>query len=262
MVGSELLQTGQFSEAIEPEAGEARRRADGRPATRICSEGLLPGGGLGPTARQLEVSFSAGGELGGGAGLCRVRTQGERERRLLSDRGFRVLSEAPSARACLESVERRRLGNWVEAVAPLPAVAEVERSPEGALQGAVVCGVNHSCGRPSAFLGPVMESHGPGVRRETGHRLAAPRSGYRPGQVLARASSEPSRGPGERPPFSTYLDSRVQADDVKPGRQTVGDENRAGLAITGAQKVITAREHGYPTPETRTPEVEACRLPA
>jgi len=81
MVGTELLETGQLSAAIERVAGEVKFKPTDLAARTFYFELLCLNGDLDRAAKQLEVLAAAKGELFGGTGIYLGALQAERERR-------------------------------------------------------------------------------------------------------------------------------------------------------------------------------------
>src|SRR5436305_15293024 len=105
MVGAELLQTGQLSEAIERVAGEVRAKPGDLAARTFYFELLSLNGVLDRAAKQLDVLAGMTGELSAGAHIYVGAIQAEKERRLFFHGGPRprVLCDPSYASSYLEA---------------------------------------------------------------------------------------------------------------------------------------------------------------
>src|SRR5450755_4498335 len=107
MVGTELLETGQLSIAIERVAGEVKTRPTDLAARTCYFELLCLNGDLERAGKQLEVLAASNVEMTGGASVYHGAIQAEKERRQFFHGGPRprVLDDPPYANAQLEAVE-------------------------------------------------------------------------------------------------------------------------------------------------------------
>src|SRR5580704_19150602 len=107
MVGTELLETGQLSAAIERVAGEVRFKPSDLAARTFYFELLCLNGDLERAGKQLEVLATSNAEMIGGAGMYLGAIQAEKERRRFFHGGPRprVIDDSPYADAQLEAVE-------------------------------------------------------------------------------------------------------------------------------------------------------------
>lgn len=264
MVGAEL-DTGQLSKAIERVAGELKAKPGDLAARTFYFELLSLNGDLDRVAKQLEVLAAATPEGGMGAALYLGALQAEKERRQFFHGGPRprVLSEPPYANAYLEAVEHHTAGNSAAAATLLEAAAADEPSLRGTLNGAEIHELRDSHDLLGPFLEVVMEKHYAWVPWEAIRSLAIPEPRYLRDTVWAPASLALHSGDqGEVLVFSLYVDSYLQAEDVKLGRRTVWETNPAGFTVAYGQKVVAAGDRDCPILEIRTLEVEACRLSA
>jgi len=265
MVGKELLETGQLSKAIERAAGEVKAKPGDPAARTFYFELLTLNGDLDRAAKQLEVLATASGELGTGAGAYLGAIQAERERRQFFHGGPRprVLGEAAYARGYLEAVEHCAAGDSAAALGLLEAAVEGQPSLRATLNGTEIHELSDSHDLLGPFLEVVMEDHYAWVPWEAIQSLAIPEPRYLRDTVWAPASLKLHSGDqGEVLVFALYVDSHLQADDVKLGRRTVWEANPAGFTVGYGQKVIAAGDRDCPILELRTLEVEACRLAA
>jgi type VI secretion system protein ImpE len=142
-------------------------------------------------------------------------------------------------------------------------MAEEERSLRGTLNGTEFQELSDSHDLLTPFLELVMENHYAWVPWEAIRSLTIPEPRYLRDTVWAPASLQLHSGDhGEVLLFALYVDSHLQADDVKLGRRTVWEQNPAGFTVAYGQKVIAADDRDCPILEIRTLEVEACRIAA
>ena len=265
MVGAELLQTGQLSEAIERVAGEVKAKP-GDPAARTFYFELLSlNGDLDRAAKQLDALAGTMGELGSGTHLYLGAIEAEKERRRFFHGGPRprLLGEVSYAQVYLQAVEHFAAGSSEAAASLLETAAEEERPLRGKLNGADIQELNDSHDLLAPFLEVVMESHYAWVPWTAIQSLEIPLPKYLRDTIWTPASLTLHSGDhGEVLVFSLYVDSHQQPDDIKLGRRTVWDTNPAGFTVAYGQKVIAAGDRDCPILELRTLEVEACRLAA
>jgi type VI secretion system protein ImpE len=265
MVGTELLETGQLAQAIERVAGELKAKPGDLAARTFYFELLSLNGDLDRASKQLEVLAAATGELGGGASVYLGAIQAEKERRQFFHTGPRprVIGEPSYAKSYLEAVEHHAAGNSAAAATLLETAAQEERSLRGTLNGTEIHELSDSHDLLGPFLEVVMENHYAWVPWETIQSLAIPEPRHLRDTVWAPASLTLHSGDhGEVLVFSLYVDSHLQANDLKLGRRTVWEANPAGFTVAYGQKVIAAGDRDCPILEMRTLEVEACRLAA
>lgn len=263
MVGSELLETGRLLEAIERVAGEVRAKPSDSAARTYYFELLSLNGDLDRAAKQLEVLAGATGELDAGTSLYAGAIEAEKERRLFFHGGPRprLLAEPAYARAHLEAVEHYAAGDSKAALAHLQEAEEC--SLRGTLNGSEFQELNDSHDLLGPFLELVIENHYAWVPWEAIQSLAIPAPKYLRDTVWTPASLKLHSGDhGDVLLFSLYVDSHLQADDLKLGRRTVWDQNPAGFTVAYGQKVIASGDRDWPILEVRSLEVEACRLAA
>jgi len=107
MVGTELLETGQLSVAIERVAGEVKAKPTDLAARTFYFELLCLNGDLERAGKQLEVLAASHVEMAGGAGVYLGAIKAEKERRHFFHGGPRprVLDHPPYATAQLEAVK-------------------------------------------------------------------------------------------------------------------------------------------------------------
>jgi len=262
MVGRDLLNTGQLSEAIERVTGEVKAKP-GDPAARTFYFELLSlSGDLERATKQLEVL--ANSDWGSGAALYLGAIQAEKERRQFFHRGPRprVLCETSYANIYLEAVEHYTAGDSAAAAALL------EGAPERALRGKMnntdIAELSDSHDLLAPFLEVVMENHYAWVPWEAIQSLTIPEPRYLRDTLWAPASVTLHSGDhGEVLVFALYVDSHLQQEEeVKLGRRTIWETNPAGFTVAYGQKVISVGDIDCSILEMRTLEVEACRLAA
>jgi type VI secretion system protein ImpE len=265
MVGNEMLEAGQLAQAIERLAGEVKAKP-GDPAARTFYFELLSlNGDLERAAKQLQVLASATGEWGTGAALYLGAIQAETERRRFFHGGPRprTLSAPSYATKYLEAVERYAAGDVAGAAGLLEAATADERSLRGRLNGSEIHDLHDSHDLLGPFLEVIMDGHYAWIPWEAIQSLAVPEPRYLRDTVWTPASLALHSGDhGEVLIFSLYVDSHLQADDIKLGRRTVWETNPAGFTLAYGQKVITTGDQDCPILEMRTLEVEACPLAA
>jgi type VI secretion system protein ImpE len=262
MIGTELLEAGRLSEAIERLAGEVRAKP-GDPVPRtFYFELLCLAGELDRARKQLEV-VAESGTWGSGADIYKGALVAESERRQFFHGGPRphVLGSPAYASVYLEAVEHYAAGN-ASATAELLEKAN-DRLLHGTLNGAEIQELTDSHDLLGPFLEVIMENHYAWVPWEAVQSLVIPEPRYLRDTIWAPASlTLHSGGQGEVLVFALYPDSHLQAEDIKLGRRTIWETNPAGFTIAYGQKVIATGEHDIPILEMRTLEVEACPLAA
>ena len=114
MVGTELLETGQLSTAIERVAGEVKAKPTDLTARTFYFELLCLNGDLDRAARQLEALAASNLELCGGVGLYLGAIKAERDRRKFFHGGPppTVLDHSPFTEAYLEAVKKYAAGDY------------------------------------------------------------------------------------------------------------------------------------------------------
>ena len=265
MIGTDLLEAGRLSEAIERVAGEVKAKPVDLAARTFYFELLLLAGDLDRAAKQLEVLANASAALVGGAGLYLGAIQAERERRQFFHGGPRpkLLCEAPYSAMYMEAIMHHAAGNSTAAMEQLQAAMDLELALHGTLNHGEVHGVNDSNDLLGPFLEVVMEHHCAWVPWEAIQSLTIPQPRYLRDTVWTPASLALHSGDhGEVLLFSLYVDSHLRDDEIKLGRRTVWEQSDAGFTVAFGQKVIATDDHDWPILEIRNLEVEACRLAA
>jgi len=264
MVGAELLKTGQLSDAIERVAAIVRNKPNDSTARIFYFELLSLSGDLDRAFKQLEV-LGATEELGGGTHFYLGAVQAEKERRTFFHGGARprILSEPAYAKSYLEAIEHCISGNSSAAASLLEIAAEDKRPLRGKLNGADIEELTDSNDLLGPFVEAVIESHYAWVPWEAIRSLTIPEPRYLRDTIWVPASLKLHSGDcGEILLFSLYVDSHLQADEVKLGRRTVWETNPSGFTVAYGQKVVSAGDNDYAILEVRTLEVEACQLAA
>ncbi|MBZ5653775.1 MAG: tetratricopeptide repeat protein [Acidobacteriia bacterium] len=259
MVGTELLEAGQLTGAIERAAAEVKAKPGDPAARTFYFELLCLNGDLDRAAKQLDVLASATGELGSGVNIYLGAIQAEKERRRFFHRGPRphVVGAPPYANAYLEAVEHYAAGNLSAAANLLEKAAEDERSLRGTLNGAEIHELSDSNDLLAPFLEVIMDGHYSWVPWEAIQSLSVPEPRYLRDLVWAPASMTLHSGDrGEVLVYSLYVDSHLQEDDVKLGRRTIWSADRTEFTIAYGQKVITSGDTDCPILEIRALEVE------
>jgi len=265
MVGADLLQTGQLSEAIERVAGEVKAKPSDLAARTFYFELLSLSGDLESDGHQLDVLSGVRGELGGGAHIYAGAIQAEKERRQFFHGGPRprVLSEPPYAGSYLQAIEHHAAGEAPAAACLLEAAAETDRVLRGKLNGSEIRELSDSHELLGPFLEVVMENHYAWIPWEAIQSLSIPEPRFLRDTIWSPASLTLHSGDhGDVLVFSLYVDSHLQADDIKLGRRTIWDTKDAGFTIAYGQKVIASDDRDCPILEIRNLEVEACRIAA
>jgi type VI secretion system protein ImpE len=265
MVGADLLQTGQLSEAIERVAGEVRAKPSDVAARTFYFELLSLSGDLERAAKQLEVLSGLAGELGGGAHIYAGAIQAEKERRQFFYGGPRpkVFCEPSYASSYLEAIEHYAAGDVPAAATLLEAAAETDRALHGRLNGIEIRELADSNDLLAPFLEVVMENHYAWIPWEAIQSLTVPEPKFLRDTIWSPASLTLHSGDhGDVLIISLYVDSYLKADDIKLGRRTIWDTNDAGFTVAYGQKVIASGDRDCPILEMRNLEVEACRIAA
>jgi len=264
MVGKELLNTGQLAEAIERVAGEVKAKP-GDPAARTFYFELLSlSGDLDRAAKELDVLAIMTGELGGGASVYLGAIQAEKERRAFFRGGPRprVLGPPPHAENYLQAWEHFAAGD-PEAAGGLEGAEVKNGSLRGLLNGEPIQDLRDSNDLLGPFAEAVVDGHYVWVPWEAIQSLNIPEPRYLRDTMWTPASLSLHSGDhGEVLIFSLYVESHLQANDIKLGRRTIWEPTPAGLTIAFGQKVLAAGERDYSILEIRTLEVEACQLAA
>lgn len=264
MVGSELLETGRLSEAIERVAAEVKAKPTDA-ATRIFYFELLAlNGDLDRAEKQLAVLAESTGELDTGVGIYVGAIQAERERRQFFHAGPRprVLADPAYANAYLEAIEHYAQGSSEEALTRLQEAA-AERPIRGLLNGSEVHELNDSTDLLSPFLELIVDNHYAWAPWDAIQSLTIAEPKYLRDTLWTPASLKMHSGDqGEVLLFSLYVDSHLQADDLKLGHRTEWDQTPAGFTIAYGQKVVASGDRDWPILEIRSLEVEACQIAA
>jgi type VI secretion system protein ImpE len=265
MVGKELLEAGQLSDAIERAAGNVKAKPGDPAARTFYFELLALNGDLDRAAKQLEVLATANVEWATGVGVYLGAIAAEKERRQFFHGGPRprVLAETPYTTSYLQAVEHYAAGNPEAARGLLEAAVESAPALRGTLNGAEIQDLSDSHDLLGPFLEAVMEDHYTWVPWEAVQSLTIPEPRFLRDTVWTPASLTLHSGDhGEVLIFSLYVDSHLRDDDIKLGRRTVWDTTPSGFTLAYGQKVIVAGDRDCPILEMRTLEVEACRLAA
>jgi type VI secretion system protein ImpE len=261
MVGTELLETGQLSAAIERVAGEVKAKPTDFTARTFYFELLCLTGDLDRAGKQLEVLATSNGELLGGAWIYRGAIQAETERRRFFHGGPRprVLDEIPGTKLHLEAIEHYAAGNFPAAAALLETASEQSEPLHGTLNGSRFDELSDT----SDLLGPVLEvamdGHYAWIPWQAIDLLSIPEPKYLRDTVWSPATlALHSGGHGEVLVFSLYVDSHLQEADLKLGRRTVWSADATEFTVAYGQKVISTGETDCPILQVRTLEVERC----
>ena len=259
MVGTELLETGQLSAAIERVAGEVKFKPTDLAARTFYFELLCLNGDLDRAAKQLEVLAAAKGELFGGTGIYLGALQAERERRRFFHGGPkpRTVDETAYANVQLKAVEHYAAGDFPAAARLLHAAIEKRGPLGGTLNGTRIDELSDTSDLLGPFLEIVMDGHYAWIPWEAIQSLTIPEPRYLRDTVWSPASLTLHSGAqGEVLVFSLYVDSHLQEDDVKLGRRTVWSADQTEFTVAYGQKVITTGETDCAISELRTLEVE------
>jgi type VI secretion system protein ImpE len=260
MAGIELLKTGPLSAAIKQVADGVREKPADLAARTFYFELLCVNGDLDRAAKQLDVLGAANPELGVGIYLGALRA--ERERRAFFHGGPRprILGESVHASAHLEAVEHYAAGNFAAAAKLLQDSAEERASPRATLNGNPVTGICDSSDLLGPFLEVVMDGHYAWIPWRDIRSLSLPGPKYLRDTVWLPVSLElASGGHGEALVFSLYVDSQLQADELKLGHETIWLTDPMEFTVGYGQKVIATDQADYPLLEIRTLEVEPCQ---
>ena len=260
MVGSELLETGQLSKAIERVAEEVKAKPADPAARTFYFELLSLNGDLERAVRQLEILATLNGEWQSGAALYQGAIVAEQERRKFFSGGPRpqLLSEPQYAKSYLEAVEHYAAGNPAASAELLESAAEDGRGLRGSLNGIEINELSDSHDLLAPFLEVVMENHYAWVPWESIQSLNVPQPRYLRDTIWAPASLQLHSGDhGEVLIFALYPGSYQHADDIKLGRRTEWDTT-SGFTLAYGQKVVSADDNDYPILELRDLEVEPC----
>jgi type VI secretion system protein ImpE len=261
MVGSELLETGQLSAAIERVAGEVKFKPSDLAARTFYFELLCLNGDLDRAVKQLEVLATANGELFGGTGIYLGAIQAERERRRFFHGGPRprMLDQSPYANPQLKAVELYAARDFPAAAKSLEAAIEKRNPLRGTLNGVRIDELSDTSDLLGPFLEIVMDGHYAWIPWESIQSLAIPEPRYLRDTVWSPASlSLHSGAQGEVLVFSLYVDSHLQENDLKLGRRTIWSADQTEFTLAYGQKVITTGETDFAISEVRTLEVERC----
>ena len=261
MVGTELLESGQLSAAIERVAGEVKFKPTDLAARTFYFELLCLNGDLDRAAKQLDVLTVANGDLGLGVNIYLGAIQAERERRRFFHGGARprTLDETPCLNDQLKAVECYSAGDFPAAAMLLQSAIEKRIPLRGTLNGAPIDELSDTSDLLGPFLEIVMEGHYAWIPWEAIQSLSIPEPRYLRDTVWSPASLGLHSGAqGEVLVFSLYVDSHLQENDLKLGRRTVWSADQTEFTVAYGQKVITTGETDCAVSEVRTLEVEPC----
>jgi type VI secretion system protein ImpE len=261
MVGTELLETGQLSAAIERVAGEVRFKPSDLAARTFYFELLCLKGDLDRAAKQLDVLASASGQVLGGTGIYLGAIQAEKERRLFFHGGPRprTIDETAYTTAQLKAVELYAAGDFPGAAGLLQAAIEKRDPLRGILNGTRFDELSDSCDLLGPFLEIVMDGHYAWIPWEAIQSLTIPEPRYLRDTVWSPATLALHSGAqGEVLVFSLYVDSYLQDDGLKLGRRTIWSADQSEFTVAYGQKVITTGETDCAISEVRALGVERC----
>jgi type VI secretion system protein ImpE len=260
MAGLELLEAGPLSAAIKQLADQVRAKPADVAARTFYFELLCLNGDLDRAARQLEVLGATDPQLG--VGIYFGALEAERERRKFFHGGPRprILGHTTRAPAYLEAVEYYAAGNFPGAAKLLQDAAEEPGSFCGTLNGNHVTGLSDTSDLLGPFLEIVMDGHYTWVQWDELQSLSVPEPRYLRDTVWLPVSLElASGGHGEALVFSLYVDSQLQADELKLGHKTIWLSDPMEFTVAYGQKVIATDQADYALMEMRMLEVEPCR---
>ncbi|HTT22304.1 MAG TPA: type VI secretion system accessory protein TagJ [Candidatus Sulfotelmatobacter sp.] len=262
MVGTELLETGQLSTAIERVAGEVKVKPTDLTARTFYFELLCLAGDLDRAAKQLDVLAASDLEMCGRVGPYLGAIQAERERRRFFHGGPRppVMGETPYTAAYLEAVENYAAGDFATANTLLENAVEQRRSLRGTLNGAAFEELSDTADLLAPFLEIVIDGHYTWVPWQAIQSLSIPEPKNLRDMVWSPCSlSLHSGSHGEALVFSLYVDSHLDGeDDVRLGRRTIWSADQTGFTVAYGQKMISADDVDHPLLEVRQLEVEPC----
>jgi type VI secretion system protein ImpE len=261
MVGTELLETGQLSVAIERVAGEVKAKPTDLAARTFYFELLCLNGDLERAGKQLEVLGASNAEMIGGASIYLGAIQAEKERRQFFHGGPRprVLDEPPYAKAQLEAVEHYAAGDSASAARLLQTALERQGELRGTLNGKQIDELTDTNDLVGPFLEVVMDGHYTWIPWGSLQLLSIAQPQYLRDTMWAPATLALHSGAhGEVLVFSLYVDSHLQADDVKLGRRTIWPVDASEFTLAYGQKVVASGEIDCPLLQVRTLEVASC----
>jgi type VI secretion system protein ImpE len=261
MVGTELLETGQLSVAIERVAGEVKARPTDFAARTFYFELLCLNGDLERAGKQLEVLGASNAEMIGGASIYLGAIQAEKERRQFFHGGPRprVLDEPPYATAQLEAVEHYAAGDSSSAARLLQTALEQQGELRGTLNGTQIDELTDTNDLLGPFLEVVMDGHYTWIPWASLQLLSISEPKYLRDTVWAPATLALHSGAhGEVLVFSLYVDSHLHPDDVKLGRRTIWPVDASEFTLAYGQKVVASGEIDSPLLQLRTLEVASC----
>jgi type VI secretion system protein ImpE len=261
MVGTELLQTGQLSVAIERVAGEVKAKPADLAARTFYFELLCLNGDLERAGKQLEVLAASNVEMVGGASVYLGAIQAEKERRRFFHGGPRprVLDDPPYANAQLEAVEHYAAGDSGAAARSLQSALEQQGGLHGTLNGTQIDELGDTNDLLGPFLEVVMDGHYAWIPWASLQLLSISEPKYLRDTVWTPATLALHSGAhGEVLVFSLYVDSHLQTDDVKLGRRTIWPVDASEFTLAYGQKVVASGEIDCPILQLRTLEVASC----
>jgi type VI secretion system protein ImpE len=260
MAGMELLEAGPLSVAIKQIAEDVRAKPANVAARTFYFELLCLNGDLERAAKQLEVLGAANAELGVGIYLGAIQAERERRQFFLGGPRPRIVGEAPHAPAYLEAIESYAAGDSAAAAKQLEDATETREPPRGVLNGNEVTGLSETSDLLGPFLEIVMDGHYAWIQWEAIRSLSVPQPKYLRDTVWSPISLQlSSGGHGEALVFSLYVDSQLQADDLKLGRKTIWSSDPHGFTVPYGQKVITTDQEDCAILDMRSLEVAPCR---
>jgi type VI secretion system protein ImpE len=261
MVGTELLETGQLSVAIERVAGEVKAKPADLAARTFYFELLCLNGDLERAGKQLEVLAASNVEMVGGASVYLGAIQAEKERRRFFHGGPRprVLDDPPYANAQLEAVEHYAAGDSGAAARSLQSALEQQGGLHGTLNGTQIDELGDTNDLLGPFLEVVMDGHYAWIPWASLQLLSISEPKYLRDTVWTPATLALHSGAhGEVLVFSLYVDSHLQTDDVKLGRRTIWPVDASEFTLAYGQKVVASGEIDCPILQLRTLEVASC----
>jgi type VI secretion system protein ImpE len=260
MVGTELLETGQLSAAIERVAGEVRAKPTDPAACTFYFELLCLNGDMERAGRQLEALAASNTETWS-TSIYSGAIQAEKERRRFFHGGPRprLIDNPPYAATQLEAVEHYAAGDSLGAATLLEDALDQRAGLKGILNGKEIEELSDTNDLLGPFLEVVMDGHYTWIPWDSLQLLSIAEPRYLRDTVWAPATMALHSGAhGEVLIFSLYVDSHLQADDVKLGRRTVWPVDPNEFTLAYGQKVVASGETDCPLLQLRTLEVASC----
>jgi type VI secretion system protein ImpE len=261
MVGTELLETGQLSAAIERVVAEVKTKPTDLAARTFYFELLSLYGDLDRAAKQLEALATSNLELSGGVGIYLGAIQAEKERRGFFHGGPRprLVDHVPYADSQLKAVEYYAAGDSASAAKLLETAIQERGRLRGAINGTPIEELTDTNDLLGPFLEVIMDGKYAWIPWESLQLLSIPEPKYLRDTVWTPATLALHSGAhGQVLVFSLYVDSYLQADDLKLGRRTVWPDDHTEFTLAYGQKVIASGQNDWPILQVRTLEVEPC----